>query len=91
MKGFKKFFVAFIDYQKAFDTVWRAGLWLKLINEGVTGRFLDVIKDMYVKSKSCVLVNNKKSENFGSFAGVGFEGNMSPTESQWRCQAPEHV
>ena len=66
----KNLFVAFIDYQKAFDTVWRAGLWLKLINEGVTGRFLDVIKDMYVKSKSCVFLNSKKSENFGSFAGV---------------------
>ena len=74
----KNLFVAFIDYQKAFDTVWRAGLWLKLINEGVTGRFLDVIKDMYVKSKSCVLVNNKKSENFGSFAGVRQGEILSP-------------
>ena len=42
----KNLFVAFIDYQKAFDTVWRAGLWLKLINEGVTGKFLNVIKDI---------------------------------------------
>ena len=24
----KNLFIAFIDYQKAFDTVWRAGLWL---------------------------------------------------------------
>ena len=74
----KNLFVAFIDYQKAFDTVWRAGLWLKLINEGVTGKFLNVIKDMYAKSKSCVLLNNKKSENFGSFAGVRQGEILSP-------------
>ena len=74
----KNLFVAFIDYQKAFDTVWRAGLWLKLINEGVTGRFLNVIKDMYAKSKSCVLFNNQKSENFGSFAGVRQGEILSP-------------
>ena len=53
-------------------------MWLKLINEGVTGRFLNVIKDMYVKSKSCVVVNNQKSENFGSFAGVRQGEILSP-------------
>ena len=53
-------------------------MWLKLINEGVTGRFLDVIKDMYAKSKPCVLLNNKKSENFGSFAGVRQGEILSP-------------
>ena len=74
----KNLFVAFIDYQKAFDTVWRAGLWLKLINEGVSGKFLNVIKDMYAKSKSCVLVNNQKSESFGSYAGVRQGEILSP-------------
>ena len=43
----KNLFIAFIDYQKAFDTVWRAGLWLKLINEGVSGKFLNVVKELY--------------------------------------------
>ena len=74
----KNLFIAFIDYQKAFDTVWRAGLWLKLINEGVSGKFLNVIKDMYAKSKSCVLVNNQKSESFGSYAGVRQGEILSP-------------
>ena len=74
----KNLFIAFIDYQKAFDTVWRAGLWLKLINEGVSGKFLNVIKDMYSKSKSCVLLNNEKSEHFGSYAGVRQGEILSP-------------
>ena len=33
---------------------------------------------MYCKSKSCVLVNNEKSENFGSFAGVRQGEILSP-------------
>ena len=74
----KNLFIAFIDYQKAFDTVWRAGLWLKLINEGISGKFLNVVKDMYSKSKSCVLLNNEKSEHFGSYAGVRQGEILSP-------------
>ena len=74
----KNLFIAFIDYQKAFDTVWRAGLWLKLINEGVSGKFLNVVKDMYSKSKSCVFINNEKSSYFGSYAGVRQGEILSP-------------
>ena len=32
----QKIFCAFIDYQKAFDTVWREGLWNKLSLSGIT-------------------------------------------------------
>ena len=40
-------YVAFIDYAKAFDTIWRGGLWLKLVKEGINGKFLNIIKNMY--------------------------------------------
>ena len=39
-----KLYCAFIDFQKAFDSVWRVGLWHKLINSNVTGKILTVIK-----------------------------------------------
>ena len=71
-------FIAFIDYQKAFDTIWRAGLWNKLVKEGVKGKFLNIIKDMYKKSKSCVFLNNKKSGSFASYAGVRQGEILSP-------------
>ena len=74
----KNLFIAFIDYQKAFDTIWRAGLWAKLIKEGIGGKFLDIIKDMYSKSKSCVLQNGKISGYFSSFAGVRQGEILSP-------------
>ena len=70
--------MAFIDYQKAFDTIWRAGLWLKLIKMGVKGRFLVIIQSMYEKSKSCVLLNGKKSNSFSSERGVKQGEILSP-------------
>ena len=39
-----KLYCAFIDFQKAFDSVWRVGLWHALINSNVTGKILTVIK-----------------------------------------------
>lgn len=74
----KNLFIAFIDYQKAFDTIWRAGLWSKLIKEGIGGKFLSIIKDMYSKSKSCVLQNGKTSGYFSSYAGVRQGEILSP-------------
>ena len=35
-----KLYCAFIDFQKAFDSVWRVGLWQKLINANVSGRIV---------------------------------------------------
>ena len=74
----KSIILAFIDYQKAFDTIWRAELWRKLIKEGVGGRFLNIIKDINAKSKSCVFVNGQKSDYFSSQAGVRQGEILSP-------------
>ena len=40
--------------KKAFDTVSHHILWFKLIRYGIKGNFLDLIKSMYAKVKSCV-------------------------------------
>jgi len=39
-----KLFCAFIDFQKAFDSVWRSALWSKLISYNVSGKLFNVIK-----------------------------------------------
>ena len=34
----KKLHCTFIDFKKAFDTVWRLGLWQKLIKNNISGK-----------------------------------------------------
>ena len=39
----KKLFCTFIDFRKAFDTVWRIGLWQKLVKSKIGGRMFKSI------------------------------------------------
>ena len=43
----KQIFAAFIDFEKAFDTVWRDALLYKLLKAGIHGRMFNMIKSMY--------------------------------------------
>ena len=52
----KKTYAFSLDVQKAYDTVWRNGLWVKLWDLGVRGRMWRVIKRMYEASRSAVLL-----------------------------------
>jgi len=73
-----KLFCCFIDFQKAFDSVWRAGLWAKLWNYNVHGNFFTVIRNMYNDIKSCIAVNGEFSDFFQSCRGVRQGENLSP-------------
>ena len=74
----QKIYCTFIDFSKAFDSVWRVGLWQKLINSHINGKFLTVIKNLYHNIKSCVTVNNERSPFFESYCGVRQGENLSP-------------
>ena len=43
----KKLFCAFIDFSMAFDSVWRIGLWQKLLSTSINGKFFRVVYNMY--------------------------------------------
>ena len=45
-----KIYSCFIDFRKAFDTVWHEGLFQKLEETNITGNFLNTLKDMYRKT-----------------------------------------
>ena len=79
-KSKQKLYCAFIDYQKAFDTVWRNGLWYKLSKCGIysTSKIFKVIVKMYEGIKSCVFSGNIKSNYFTSNTGVRQGENLSP-------------
>ena len=57
----KKLFCAFIDLKRAFDKVWRDGLFYKLKLLDINGKCYNVVKSTYRNVKSCVSVNGKTS------------------------------
>src|SRR5215467_2870727 len=71
-------YAAFIDVKKAYDTVWRNGLWLRLWEEGVRGKMWRVIKDMYKVVQSSVLVGDEQTKVFDLHTGVRQGCVMSP-------------
>ena len=73
-----KLFCAFIDFQKAFDSVWQVGLWSKLLKYNINGKVLSVIKSMYSNIKSCVDYNDKQSGFFTCKNGLRQGENLSP-------------
>jgi hypothetical protein len=42
----KRLYCAFIDFAKAFDTVWRNGLWNKVLINQINGKMYNIIFDM---------------------------------------------
>ena len=46
--------VAFLDVRKAYDRVWREGLWKKMEGYGFGGKFLLVLKELY-KEDTCMV------------------------------------
>lgn len=74
----KKLFCAFIDLKGAFDTVWRAGLWSKLLKYNITGKCLTLIQNMYNNIKSSVKVNGIVSNSFPCNIGVRQGESLSP-------------
>ena len=55
----KRLYCVFVDFKKAFDSVYRNALWLKLYKQGIQGKLLRIVRDMYLKVKSCIkLCNN---------------------------------
>ena len=43
----KPIFACFIDFRKAYDSVWREGLFLKLILNGCSRKFIRLMLNMY--------------------------------------------
>ena len=50
----KKLFFCCVDFSKAFDSVWRIGLWRKLINTHVNRNYLRDLQNIYKDIKSCI-------------------------------------
>ena len=60
-KNNKKVFACFVDFQKAYDSVWRNGLFYKLLKYRGSQKILSLLKNMHDRVVSTVKVNNELS------------------------------
>ena len=74
----KKLYTCFVDFQKAFDSIWHDGLFRKLENKGINGNFLKLIKNIYGKTKCAVKINKKTTNFFNYDKGVQQGNPLSP-------------
>ena len=74
-----KIFACFIDFQKAFDSIWHNGLFFKLLETGIGGKTFKIIKTMYSNNKCAIRIGNKHTEFFSQERGVRQGCPLSPT------------
>jgi hypothetical protein len=61
-RGDLKTYAFFLDVKKAYDSVWREGLWFKLWEKGIRGRLLQTLMALYASSASRVAVNGELAD-----------------------------
>ena len=70
--------MCFLDVQKAFDSVWHNGLFVKLYEMGIRSNLLRLVMNMYKGMKSAVLYKGYYSAWFSVLQGTWQGGVMSP-------------
>ena len=75
----KPIFACFIDFKKAYDSVWRKGLLFKLISCGCSKTFLRFISNMYSSVNYSVKLKDGVTPPFQSYIGLKQGCNLSPT------------
>ena len=76
--GGESTFLYFVDFKKAFDTVWHDGLWHALHMSGIKGRPLKVLQSLYSDIRQSVLVDGQQTEYIRAHQGVRQGCPMSP-------------
>ena len=57
-------YCCFVDFQKAFYSVWYNGLLYKLFDNKIGGKFYNFIADMYSRSKCVIKIGNNRTDYF---------------------------
>ena len=66
----KALFAAFVDLEKAYDTVWRGALFYKMLNNGIGGTMFKIIENMYSKYIAAIKLENGYTAPFATERGV---------------------
>ena len=59
-----------MNLEKAYDTIYRHGMWQMLRVYGVGGKLLKAVQSFYADSRECVRVGNDVSEWFPVNVGL---------------------
>ena len=70
--------MCFIDFKKAFDSVWHQGMLFKLLQNKIGGKVYYKIKSMYSKSKCYIKLGAKRTGYFEYARGVRQRCILSP-------------
>lgn len=65
-----KLFGCFVDFRKAFDSIWHPGLLSKLLKYNIDGQFYNLISNIYSKTECSVKINNQRTDYFKYNRGV---------------------
>ena len=74
----KPLYTCFVDFTKAFDYIDRTALYYKLLNRGIDGNLLNVIRSMFSKAECRVKWDSCISDILKSEYGVLQGGMLSP-------------
>ena len=66
----EKVYACFVDFRKAFDSVWHDGLLYKLLQNNVGGNFYNLIKSLYYNSTGSIRIGNNQTRPFQYARGV---------------------
>ena len=69
-KARDRLYCIFIDFSKALDSIRHDKLWEALQRNGINGKFLEVLKPMYSKLKSCVKIGDILTQYFDCTIGT---------------------
>ena len=66
----KDLYVCYIDFRKAFDSIWRKGLWNVMRHLGYPEKIIKILENAYRDTFSAVRVDGELSEWFNTIVGV---------------------
>ena len=74
----EKIYACFVDFKKAFESVWHDGLLNKLLQIDVGGSFYNLIKSLYHNSSCSIKISQKQTGSFRYARGVWQGCMLSP-------------
>ena len=64
LSSISKLYCAFVDYEKAFDTIIHDPTWIKLVNSGISSKVVTIIKSIYNKITASIKLSSDSSACF---------------------------